>query len=94
MHIGKPSQYITHEDVVSNGVCRGLQGKRHLLGHGPHEADEFTRDGHSDDIGVFALRHQALVAFAQPDLRLPTDVLNLLGWFSRRSCRWRLTFAG
>ena len=56
-----------------------LQGKRHLLGHGPHKADAFTRDGHSDDVGVFALRHQALVALAQPDLGLPTDVLNAFG---------------
>ena len=79
MHIGKPSQYITHEDVVSNGVDGTLQGKRHLLGHGPHKADEFTRDGHGDDVGVFALRHQALVAFAQPDVCLPTDVLNAFG---------------
>ena len=79
MHIGKPSQLVTHEGVVSQVVRGALQCYRHLLGNGPHKTDQFTRNGDGHDIGVFPLGHQALVAFAQPDLRLPTDVLNHFG---------------
>jgi len=79
MHIGTLSHCITHEDVVSKVVCGTLQGHRHLLGNGPHKADEFPGDGHSDNVGVFAFGHQALGAFTQPDWCLPTDVLNKFG---------------
>jgi hypothetical protein len=79
MHLGTPSQYMTHEDVGSHGVDGTLQGQRHLRGHGPHQADEFPRDGPSDDVGVLALRHQALGALAQPDWGLPPAVLHAFG---------------
>ena len=68
------------EFIVHTGVVFGsLQGDGNLLGNGPHEADQLPRDGHGHHIGVFALGHQALVAFTQADLRLPTDVLNHVG---------------
>jgi hypothetical protein len=77
--LGTLSHGVTHEDVSSKVVYRTLQRNRHLLGNGPHKTNEFTRDGHGNNIGMFPLRHQAVVAFAQPDLRLPTDVLNHFG---------------
>lgn len=70
---------MTHEDVGANGAYRPLQNTGYFLGNGPHKAAEFTRDGHGDDVGVLALRHQALGTFAQPDLCLPTDVLKACG---------------
>jgi hypothetical protein len=53
---------------------------RHLFGHSPPTAHEFTR--HSADlVGIFSAGHQASKAFGQPHLRLPTDIQHGFGWF-------------
>jgi hypothetical protein len=46
-----------------------------LFGYSPYKAYKFTGNGHDHLVGVFALAHQASIAFAQPHLRLLTDVL-------------------
>jgi hypothetical protein len=46
-----------------------------LFGNGPHQGDEFPGDGHHDLIGVFPSCAQLSVAFAEPYLCLPADIL-------------------
>jgi hypothetical protein len=46
-----------------------------LFGNGPHKGDQFPSDGHHDLIGVFPSCAQLSVAFAEPYLRLPADIL-------------------
>ena len=70
---------MTREEAGSHVVWGSLAWERHRFGHGPHEADQLPRTGDGHDLGVFALGHQALVAFAQPNLRLPTEVLHTFG---------------
>ena len=79
MYLDIPSHGVTREALVSPGVGRTLQNRRHRRGNGPHKADSCTCDGHGDDMGVFTLGYQALGAFAQANVRLPTDVLNAVG---------------
>jgi hypothetical protein len=55
-------------------VCRGGPGDR--LGHGPHEGHQVACDGHHDQVGVFASSGQCSVAFAQPHLGVPTNILD------------------
>ena len=62
-------------------VVSPLQGDGHLLGIGPHESRQLTRDGYGDHVGMFASCRELSVAFAQPDLGFPADVLNHLGLF-------------
>jgi hypothetical protein len=47
-----------------------------LLGNGPQKGNQFPGDGHHDLIGVFPPGAQLSVAFAQPYLGFPTDILN------------------
>ena len=54
---------------------------RNLFGNRPHKAGQFTGDGHGDDVGVFAACPEAPVAPTEPDLSLPTDVLDDCGLF-------------
>jgi hypothetical protein len=54
---------------------------RHLFGNRPHKASKPTGNGHSDDIGVFAVCSQAPVAPTEPDLGLPADILDDFGLF-------------
>ena len=56
-----------------------LQEHSNLLGNGPHAAHQFTGNGHHDVVGVFPSCHEVSVAFAEPGLGLPTDVLDDLG---------------
>ena len=49
---------------------------RHRPGDGPHEGGHFAGDGHHDLVGVLAPGHQPAVAFAEPHLRFPTDILD------------------
>ena len=77
--IGPPSPFGCSEAMLAQAVWRNLHGQRDLLGNGPHKADQLPGDGHGHDMRVFALGPQALVAFAEPDLRLPTDVLHAFG---------------
>jgi hypothetical protein len=51
-------------------------------GNGPHASHEFTRNGPRDAVGVFPSSHELSVAFTEPDVRFPTDVLD----------DWRLFF--
>src|SRR5713101_5383799 len=87
--IGTPAPWVTHEGVVSQVVHGAVPCYRHLLGHGPYKADEFPGHGHGDNMGVFALGHQALGALAQPDLCLPTDGLHHFGLVCE--AQWSLT---
>ena len=57
------------------GSCRD----RKLLGDGPHESHEFTGNSYGDDVCMFASGYPLAVAFAQPNLGLPADVVKKLG---------------
>jgi hypothetical protein len=72
----------------------GIEREGDLCGNGPHKGDEFTGHGHHDLIGAFTAGAELSVTFTQPYRRFPPDVLDRFGSFSRRSCRWRLTFVG
>lgn len=60
-------------------AVRRLSRRGDLLGNGPHEADRFSSEGHHDLIGLFPACEESSIAFAQPDLRLPTDSLDRFG---------------
>jgi hypothetical protein len=66
--------------VTSRGVWV-LHGARHLLGHGPYEASQFAGNGDRHHIGMFASCDEASIAFTEPHLRFPTDVLDDFGLF-------------
>ena len=51
------------------------------MGNGPHASHELTGHGYGDDVRMFASCHTLSVAFAQPDLGFPADVLDHLGLF-------------
>jgi len=51
----------------------------HLLGDRPQERQNLPRDRRDDDVRVLAARNQAPIAFAEPHLGLPRDVLDGLG---------------
>ena len=55
---------------------------RDLFGNGPHASGQLTGTGPGDHGGVFASCHASSVALPEPDLGLPTDVLDA----------WRLFF--
>ena len=50
-----------------------------LFGNGPHKGHKFSGNSYHDLVGVFASGRELAVAFTQPDLRLPADVLDHLG---------------
>jgi hypothetical protein len=50
------------------------------LGHGPQTGDEFPGDGHHDLMGVCPPCAQLSVAWTAPDLGLPAEVLDEVGW--------------
>jgi hypothetical protein len=56
-----------------------LGGDRDLLGNSPHKRDQLTGNGHDALIRMFAPCAELPIAFAQPGLGLPTDVLERLG---------------
>src|SRR5215510_1164068 len=49
---------------------------RELLGNCPHASHQLTGNGHHDHLGMFASCDESWGAFTQPDLGLPTDVLD------------------
>ena len=66
---------------MTSGVVWVLHGDGHLLGNGPQEASQFAGNGDRDHIGMFASCDEASVAFTEPHLRFPTDVLDDLRLF-------------
>jgi hypothetical protein len=56
-----------------------LGGYGNLFGNSPHEPHQFTGNGHNHLVGMFASSDQAAAAFAQPNLRLPADLLEGVG---------------
>jgi hypothetical protein len=58
-----------------------LRCDRDLFGNGPHESGELAGNGYVDHIAVFTFCHQSPVTFTEPELGLPTDVLDYLGLF-------------
>ena len=53
-----------------------LRFYRNLLGNGPHASHQLTGHGHRDHVGMFASCDESSGSFTQPDLGLPTDVLD------------------
>ena len=62
------------------GPCAG-RCDWNLLGHGPQASHALTGHGDGDDVRMLASCPTLSVAFAQPDLGLPADVLDHLGLF-------------
>lgn len=52
-----------------------LRPRGHGAGDGPHEGDQFPRDRRDRHVGMLPARHEAAVAFAEPHLCLPAEVL-------------------
>src|SRR5215831_14000919 len=50
-----------------------------LLGNGPHEADQFPRNGDDALMSIFAFGHQLAIPCAEPYLCLPADGLDRCG---------------
>ena len=50
-----------------------------MPGNSPQKGDQFSRNSHHDLIGMLAARHELSRPFAQPDLRLPAEVLDGFG---------------
>src|SRR5262250_3086084 len=67
--------------VQWQSVLIGLHCDRKLFGNSPHEARERTGNSYGDDVRMFASGHQVAVAFAQPALGFPANVLDNLGLF-------------
>jgi hypothetical protein len=60
--------------LVVVGCCR------HLSGHGPPEARQLPRNGHSDHVGRLPSGDESSGACTEPDLGLPAEVLDDGGW--------------
>jgi hypothetical protein len=58
---------------------RGLWGHRDLLRHSPPKGTQFPGDSHDHSIGVFAAGAQLAIAFTEPPLGFPTDILDGFG---------------
>jgi hypothetical protein len=58
-----------------------LRCDRNLFSNSPHKSRELTGNGYGDDVRMLASRHELAVAFAQPDLGFPADVLDHFGLF-------------
>jgi hypothetical protein len=76
MHVGHPSEFV----AVSCAVL-ALEGYRDLLGNRPHASCQFTGHGYCDHVGMFASCAELPIAFTEPDLGFPTDVLDDFGLF-------------
>jgi hypothetical protein len=53
-----------------------LRCDRNLFGNGPQEPNQLSGNGHHDLVGMFAAGDESSLAFAQPDLSLPADLLD------------------
>ena len=62
-----------------SSVCAPSVGHLYLAGDGPDKGGHFAGNRDDDLIDLFAPGHQAVVAFAESDLRFPTAVLERLG---------------
>ena len=69
--------------TLDSGIIQppSLRGHRDLRGHGPHTRDQLTGNRDHDLSGVFPPCAELPIAFAQPDLCLPTRVLDRRGEF-------------
>jgi hypothetical protein len=71
-----------------------LRCHRHRLGTGPQQAYQRTGTGHGDHVGMVALCHESSAAVTPPDLGLPADSLDDLGWWTSnpldRVLDWRM----
>src|SRR5215510_8507595 len=56
-----------------------LWGHRHRVRNGPHKGAQFPGNGDDDPISVFAACTQLSIAFAEPHLGLPTNILDGFG---------------
>ena len=71
-----------------------LREYQDLFGISPHEAREFRGNGNSDHVGLFASYNELAIAFTQPDLHLPTDVLEDFGLFFQSQLQVTAHFGG
>ena len=62
--------------------------------NGPHKGTQFPGDGHDYPIRVFASCAQVSLAFAQPHLRFPTDVLEGFGQLFQAQLKMPADFGG
>jgi hypothetical protein len=60
-------------------LIHGLRCHGDLFGDGPHEPHQLTGDGDDDLVGMFPSGDQSSVAFTQPHLGFPADVLDDFG---------------
>jgi hypothetical protein len=58
---------------------RRLRREGNFPGNSPHQGDQCSRKRHRDLIGILAASHELSIPFAQPDLRLPPEVLDGFG---------------
>jgi len=73
---------------------RALWGHRDLFCHGPHKSYECTSTSDDDLVRIFASGNQAAIAFAQPYLCLPADVLDGLGLLFEPQLQMATDFCG
>jgi hypothetical protein len=74
MHVGNPAEFVTAPCAVL-----ALGDYRDLLGNRPHASCQLTGNGHRDRGGMFAACDELPIAFTEPDLGFPTDVLDDFG---------------
>jgi hypothetical protein len=74
MHVGNLPR-AGCDRYPSIGLTRGGQ-----LGKSPHEAHQFTGNGHHDLIRVFASCPQLSIALTPSPWRFPAEVLDGFGW--------------
>src|SRR5437867_1245429 len=68
-----------HPAVIRERDVMLSRRDRDLSGDGPHEGGELACHSGDGDVGMLAACGEAAEAFAQPQLRLPADVLDRLG---------------
>ena len=83
-----------HTRCRAKRCSRSLGGHRPLVRHGPHQGTQFPGDGHDDPMRVFAACAQVSLAFAQPHLRFPTDVLEGFGQLFHAQLKMPADFGG
>jgi hypothetical protein len=64
------------------------------VGNGPQEAHQFPCNSHDHLVGMFPAGQQASIAFAQPHLGLPTDVLDGFGLCFQSQLQMAADFGG
>src|SRR5215471_6770850 len=74
--------------------CLALWGHRDLFCNGPHKSYAFTRNSDDNLVRMFASGNQVAMAFAQPYLGLPADVLDGLGLLFESQLQMATDFGG